>query len=333
MNLENGRKTIGINIPCYNEEENVVPICEAIIKLFDGELAGYNYLIQFIDNNSEDTTQEKIRDLCKKYMCVRAIFNEKNYRWYSSSYGLWQAEGDCIIAIAADFEEPVELIREFVKYWEEGYGLILGVKKSSNEKKRMFFMRKLYYHILESVSDIEIIDGFSGFGLYDRKFIEIYKNSCDYATVFRTFVSENGYRIKTIEYEKKERLHGKSKHSFLSLCDDFLVTFVSCSTVGIRLVTMSGMGLSIVSIMVALIYLILKILKWNSFNAGIAPILIGMFFLGGVQLFIMGLLGEYILKIDKRLLKQPFVVERERINFNDEWKKGDKELMDRGRKK
>jgi len=317
MSIEKRKKTIGINIPCYNEEENVVPICEAIIQLFDKELSGYNYLIQFIDNNSEDKTQEKIRNLCKKYQGVRAIFNEKNYRWFSSNYGLWQAEGDCVIAIAADFEEPVELIKEFIKYWEEGYGLVIGIKKGSNEKKRMFFMRRLYYHILESVSDIEIIDGFSGFGLYDRKFIEIYKKCCDHATVFRTFVAENGFRIKTIKYEKKERIHGESKHSFFSLCNDFIITFVSCSTVGIRLVTILGMGISLVSIIVAIIYLVLKLLRWNDFNAGIAPILIGMFFLGGVQLFIMGLLGEYILKIDKRLVKQPFVVERERINFNE----------------
>ena len=316
MSTESEKKTIGINIPCYNEEENVVPICEAIIRLFENKLSGYDYRIQFIDNNSEDATQKRIRELCARYENVRAIFNEKNYRWTSSGYGLCQAEGDCVVVIAADFEEPVELIEEFVKYWEEGYGLVLGTKKGSNEKKRMFIMRRLYYHILESVSNMEIIDGFSGFGLYDRKFIEIYKKYCDHATVFRIFVSENGYRIKTVNYKKKERVFGRSKNSLYSLYNDFIVTFVSCSTVGIRLATMLGMGISVVSVIAAIVYLILKLLRWNNFYAGIAPILIGMFFLGGVQLFIMGLLGEYILKLDKRLLRQPFVVERERINFD-----------------
>jgi len=320
MNIEKERKTIGINIPCYNEEENVVPVCEAIIHLFENKLPEYNYLIQFIDNDSKDATQKKIRELCNKYKNVRAIFNEKNYRWFSSGYGLWQAEGDCVIVIAADFEEPIWLIEKFVKEWEDGYELVLGTKKSSNEKRRMFLMRRLYYYILKGVSDIEIIDGFSGFGLYDRKFIEIYKTCCDHATVFRIFVAENGYRIKTIEYEKRERIHGKSKNSFLSLCNDFIVTFVTCSTIGIRLATILGIGLSIVSIIVAVIYFVLKLLRWDNFNAGIAPILIGMFFLGGVQLFIMGLLGEYLLKIDKHLIRQPFVVERERINFDTEKK-------------
>lgn len=227
MSTESEKRTIGINIPCYNEEENVVPICEAIIRLFENKLSGYDYRIQFIDNNSEDATQKRIRELCARYENVRAIFNEKNYRWTSSGYGLCQAEGDCVVVIAADFEEPVELIEEFVKYWEEGYGLVLGTKKGSNEKKRMFIMRRLYYHILESVSNMEIIDGFSGFGLYDRKFIEIYKKYCDHATVFRIFVSENGYRIKTVNYKKKERVFGRSKNSLYSLYNDTTLQLLS----------------------------------------------------------------------------------------------------------
>ncbi len=313
------KKTIGISIPCFNEAENVVLLCETIIKIFEEQLKEYNYIIQFIDNCSTDGTQELLIELCNKYTgTVRAIFNQENYRWKSSPHGFLNADGDCVIIIAADFEEPPELIPAMVHEWDiNGYKIVAGTKAGSNEKKSMAFFRKLYYKINSMLNEYSFIDGFCGFGLYDREFIELFRKYYDEETVFRNFVARYGWKIKTLSYMKKTRTHGSSKHNIFSLFDDFIRTLTDGSYVGIRITTFLGFVISLISMLGGGVYFILKLIYWNAMTIGIAPLIIGMFFLGGIQLFVLGMIGEYIIKLDLRLTPKQIVHERKRIGFEE----------------
>lgn len=311
------RKTIGISIPCFNEAGNVVLLCETIIKIFEEQLKEYNYIIQFIDNCSTDGTQDLLENLCDKHKGkVRAIFNTENYKWKSSRHGLLNADGDCVIVIASDFEEPPEIIPLMVHEWaDNGCKIVAATKVGTNENVAMAFCRKMYYKINALLNEYNFIDGFSGFGLYDREFIELYREHCDEGTVFRIFVARYGWNIKTVPYIKKARISGKSKHNIFSLFNDFLRTLVSGSYVGIRITTFVGFFVSLASILGGCIYLVFKLIYWNALPIGMAPLIIGMFFLGGVQLFVLGMIGEYIIKLDLRLMPQQIVHERKRIGF------------------
>lgn len=313
------KKTIGISIPCFNEEENVVPLCETLIQIFEEQLGEYNYLIQFIDNCSTDRTQQLLEELCKKHKGnVRAIFNQENYRWKSSPHGFLSAEGDCVIMLAADFEEPPELIPVMVHEWEEHrYKVVVGVKEGTNESRVMAFSRRMYYKINSLLAEYSFIDGFCGFGLYDREFIEIYRAYYDEETVFRNFVARYGWAIKTVPYIKKTRTKGHSKHNIFSLFNDFFRTLADGSYVGIRMTTFLGFIIAFMSMLGGIIYFIFKLLYWHSLSAGMAPLIIGMFFLGGIQLFVLGMIGEYIIKLDLRLTPKQIVHERARIGFVD----------------
>lgn len=311
------KRIIGINIPCYNEEENVVPLCEGIIELFKKELPEYDYRIQFIDNNSQDNTRINIFSLCEKYPKVRAIFNEKNYGSISGLYGLKQAEGDCVIQIAADFEEPIEKITELVKTWEKGYKVVLAIYKSNKEAFPMRFFRSEFYKLVAAFADEKIIRGFSGFGLYDRKFLETYKKIDDGGKAFRILISNNMYKDTTIEYIKTGRKKGKSKNTLYFLIRDFLITVVSSSTKVVHIISAVGFVLAALSFFTAIIYFILKLIFWNNFDAGIAPMLIGFFVLGSFEIFILGIIGEYLLMIDRKISKNPCVIEEKRLNFSE----------------
>lgn len=318
------KKVIGFNIPCYNEEDNVIELCERIISLFSNELKDYDYLIQFIDNNSIDSTQEKLKYLCEKYSKVRAIFNVKNYRFTSAMYGLKVAEGDCVITIAADFEEPVETIPEFVKKWAEGNKMVLGTRRKSNENRIKLLFRKLYYKILDKCSDSTFINGFSGFGLYDRDILEEFKLRDDGGIAFRILIIQLGYSICTVEYDKKTRTRGKSKHSLISLLDDFFVTFVSSSTVAIRVILFMGFIMSVLSFLFAIAFLIMKLIFWDQYVAGMVPLLIGFSLIGSIQLLALGIIGEYVLLLNRRMQNIPYAIEKCRINFPNNIK-GDKQ--------
>lgn len=307
---------INVVIPTYNEEENVVPLSQAIIKVITEKLPEYQYEIIFIDNFSKDKTRQVIAKLCEENKNIKAIFNAKNFGQIRSPfYGLIQCKGDCNIIMCADFQDPPEMIFDFVKEWEKGNKIVIGIKSKSQENKFMYFLRSCYYHLIKKIAEVEQIEQFTGFGLYDKSFIDVLRNLDDPNPYMRGIVAELGFERKEIEYEQPKRLHGKSKNNFFSLYDYAMIGITSYSKTLMRLATFVGFFLGGISLVAAIVYLILKLLFWNSFAAGMAPLLIGVFFIGAIQIFFIGILGEYILSINTRVMRRPLVVEERRINF------------------
>lgn len=311
-------KKISVVIPCYNEEENVEAICEAVENEIKKELSNYDYEILFIDNCSTDKTRQLISGICKKNKKVKAILNAKNFGQFNSPYyGMLQSTGDCTILICADFQDPVDMIPKFVKEWENGYRIVIGIKETSKENKIMYFLRSCYYKIIKKMSDTEQIEHFTGFGLYDKSFIEVLRNLDEPTPFLRGIVAELGYSRKDVPYEQAKRRAGKTHNNFYKLYDAAMLSFTSYTKVGLRLATFGGLFIGFVSFIVAMVYLVLKLCNWEMFSAGSAPIVIGMFFLGAIQLFFLGFLGEYILSINARMMKRPLVIEEKRINFEE----------------
>jgi len=307
-------KMISVLIPCYNEEENVIPLSEAIQEQFQNYLPQYDYEIVFIDNDSKDTTREKLEFLCEKDKRIKAIFNAKNFGQFNSPYyGLCQTNGDCTILICADFQDPVELIPQFVSEWENGYKIVSAIKTSSMENPVMRFLRTCYYKTIKKMSDVEQIEHFTGFGLYDKSFIDILRNLNDPTPFLRGIVAELGFKRKEIPYEQQKRRSGKTSNNWYRLYDAAMLIFTSYTKVGMRLATLLGFVIAALSLIIALAYLILKLIYWDSFPMGNAPILIGVFVLGGIQLFFIGLLGEYILSMNTRIMNRPLVIEEKRL--------------------
>lgn len=310
-------KKISIIIPCYNEELNVEPMSIEIEKLFQTDLKNYCPELIFIDNDSRDQTRNKIRELCDRYSWIKAIFNAKNFGQFNSPYyAMLQSTGDCTILMAADFQDPVNMIPKFVTEWENGYKIVIGQKLSSKESRILYWLRGCYYKIIKKFSDVEQIEQFTGFGLYDKEFIKVMSELKDPTPFLRGIVAELGFRRKQIAYEQPKRRAGKTSNNFFRLYDAAMLSFTSYTKIGLRLATFIGLGIALLSIIIALVYLVLKLIYWDTFVAGTAPILIGMFFLGAVQLIFLGLMGEYILSINQRVMNRPLVVEEERINFD-----------------
>ena len=315
------KKTISIMVPTYNEEENVVLMYEALKNIFQKELKKYNYEILFIDNKSQDKTRTLIRDICAKDKNVKAIFNAQNFGQFNSPYyGLISTTGDCTISVAADFQDPVEMIPKFVKEWENGYKIVIGIKNKSEESKIVYALRSLYYKMIKKFSEVEQIEHFTGFGLYDKDFIEVLKNLDDPDPYLRGIVAELGFERKEIPFTQPKRQRGKSSNNWYRLYDAAMLGITSYTKIGLRLATIVGFMISFLSVFVALIYLVLKLCNWNSFQAGIAPIIIGVFLLGGMQIFFIGFLGEYILNINQRIMHRPLVVVEEKLNFEGDRK-------------
>lgn len=309
-------KIISILVPTYNEEENVIPLYEAIVDEFQRNLQNYKYEMVFIDNCSKDNTRTFIERLCQKDKNVKAIFNARNFgQSRSPYYGLMQTTGDCTILLCADFQDPIEMISKFVAEWEDGSKIVIGVKTKSRENKVMYSIRTLYYHLVQKFSDIEQIEHFTGFGLYDKDFINVLRKLDDPTPFLRGIVAELGWKRKEIEYTQQLRRHGKSKNNFFSLYDLAMLSITSYTKIGLRTAVFIGFLTGGFSMVIGVIYLILKLMYWDMFPAGSAPILIGMMFLGAVQLFFIGMIGEYILTINTRLMKRPLVVEERRVNF------------------
>ncbi len=310
-------KKISVLVPCYNEEENVEPLSIAIINQLES-LKNYDWELIFIDNCSIDGTRKILEDLCNKNKKIKAIFNAKNFGQFNSPYyGLLQTSGDCVISMCADFQDPVEMIPKFVKEWENGYKIVCAIKTTSKENKLMYFLRSCYYSIIKKMSDVEQIEHFTGFGLYDRSFIETLKTLDDPVPFLRGIVAELGYKRKDIPYEQAKRRAGKTSNNWYRLYDAAMLSFTSYTKIGIRIATITGFVFSFFSLFTALIYLILKLLNWNTFPAGTTPILIGVFLFGSIQLFFIGLIGEYILNINTRVMHRPLVIEEKRINFEE----------------
>ena len=314
------KKEVGICIPCYNEEENVVAIAEELITLFENQLPQYDYHIMFIDNHSTDNTRPLIREICAKYPQVRAIFNAHNYPTTSGSYGIMNCQGDCVISIPCDFQVPLELIPRMLEKWENGARIVALIKTSSEEKGAMWRIRQLYYGIQKSLSDTEVLTNFTGSGLYDNSFIEIARSVRDPIDSWGSLVASYGSKLEKIEFRQPVRRAGRSKSNLWHLIDTAVLRFTSTSTVGPRLATIVGFFLSLLSVLFGVVYLVLKLCFWDMFPAGTAPILIGVFFLGAVQLFFIGLIGEYVVQANTRLMRRPLVAEDERLNFPPEAK-------------
>lgn len=309
-------KKISVLIPCYNEEENVVPISEAVIKTLTKDLPEYDYELVFIDNDSQDRTRSLIRQLCNENPKIKAIFNARNFGQFNSPYyGMLQITGDCVIEMVADFQDPVELIPQYVHEWEKGYKIVIGIKTSSKENRLMYWLRGCYYKMMKKLSDVEQIEQFTGSGLYDRDFIEVLRNLDDPTPFLRGIVAELGFKIKQIPYEQPKRRAGETKNHFYQLYDAAMLSITSYTKAGLRLATIFGSICSLISMVVAVVYLVMKLMYWDRFPAGMAPVLIGMCFLGSVQIFFIGLMGEYILSINARAMKRPLVIEEERLNF------------------
>ena len=312
-------KKISIVIPCYNEEENVIPISNAVIAEFQKSLPQYDYEIVFIDNDSQDKTRELLRELCAGNHKIKAIFNAKNFGQFKSPYyGLLQATGDCAILLVADFHPPVEMSPRFVADWEKGYRSVSGIKTRSKENKVMYFLRSCYYKLIKRLSDVEQIEHFTGFGLYDRRFLEVLRQLDDPTPFLRGIVAELGFKRKDIPYEQPKRRAGKTSNNFYRLYDAAMLSITSYTKAGLRLATFFGCICSAISMVIAVVYLVMKLIYWDWFSAGMAPVLIGMFVLGSIQLFFVGLLGEYILTMNSRIMRRPLVVEEERINFEED---------------
>lgn len=308
-------KKISILIPTYNEIENVEPLSEAIMAEMR-KLPQYDYEIIFIDNDSKDGTRDKLREMCVSNRKIKAILNAKNFGQNNSPYyGLLQTTGDCAILMCADFQDPVDMIPKLVAEWESGYKIVSAIKTTSKENKVMRFLRTCYYKLIKKFSEVEQIEHFTGFGLYDASFIEVLRQLDDPTPFLRGIVAELGFKRKELPYEQQRRKAGKSKNNLYSLYDIAMLSFTSYTKVGLRLATFLGFGIAFCSIVIALVYFVLKLLYWDTFMMGTAPILIGMFFLGAIQLIFLGLVGEYIISINHRIMKRPLVVEEERINF------------------
>ena len=314
---DKAKKTISVMIPTYNEEENARPIYEAVRDELQKSCPAYDYEILFIDNKSTDRTRSIIEEICARDKHVKAIFNSKNFGQFNSPYyGMIHTSGDCTITICADFQDPVELIPKFVAEWEKGYKIVIGKKTRSRENPVMYFLRGCYYKIIRKMSSVEMIEQFTGFGLYDKSFIQTLRDLHDPTPFIRGIVAELGPERKEIEYEQPRRRAGKTHNNLYTLYDAAMLSFTSYTKVGMSLATFLGFGIAMVSFVVALFYLVAKLLFWQSFTAGYAPMMIAVFFMGGVQLVFLGFLGEYVMSMNARVMNRPLVIEEKRLNFD-----------------
>ena len=312
-------KKISIMVPCYNEEDNVVPLSQALIQMFEKDLPQYDYDILFIDNDSTDATRVKLRQLCKENRKIKAIFNAKNFGQFNSPYyGILQTDGDCTIPVCADFQDPIDVIPRLVAEWEKGYKIVCAVKTSSKENKIMYFLRSCYYKIIKQMSSAEQIEHFTGFGLYDKSFVQVLRDLKDPIPFIRGIVGELGFKKTEIEYTQAQRRAGKTHNNFFTLYDAAMLSFTSYTKMGLRIATFLGVICGGISIVVAIVYLVLKLIYWDRFTAGMVPLILLVSFLGSLQLFFIGLMGEYIISINQRVMNRPLVIEEERINFDEE---------------
>lgn len=309
-------KKISVLIPCFNETDNVIPISEAVVNEFSVHLPEYDYELVFIDNYSTDGTRQKLEQICSRNEKIKAIFNAKNFGQFNSPfYGICQTTGDCTISMCCDFQDPVNLIPRLVHEWEKGYKIVAAIKTQSEENKILRFLRSCYYKIIKKMSSVEQIEHFTGTGLYDKSFIDVLRMLDDPIPFMRGIVAELGFRRKDIPYMQAKRRAGNTHNNWYTLYDAAMLSFTSYTKVGLRLATFLGFIFAVLDMVFAIIYLVAKLIWWDRFPMGTAPLLIGMFFMGSIQLIFMGLLGEYVMSINTRMMNRPLVIEEKRINF------------------
>lgn len=317
-------KKISIVIPTYNEELNVKPMHKALTNLFRTELCNYDYEIIFIDNCSKDNTKVFLKEISDNDPNILVIINAKNFGPFNSPYyGILQSSGDATILLCCDFQDPINLIPKFIHEWENGYKIVIGKKTSSKENRFMYFLRSMYYKIIKKMSDVEQIEHFTGFGLYDKSFVDVLRNLKDAMPFLRGIVAEFGSNRKEIEYEQQERKFGKSHYNFYQYYDAAMLSFTSYTKIGLRLMTFFGFIVAVISAIISLFYIIIKIIKWDDYNLGLASVAVGLFFLGSVQLIFLGLVGEYILSMNKRIMNRPLVIEECRFRSGNVYNKKD----------
>ena len=312
-------KTITVVIPTYNEERNVLKAYERVKAVFEKTLNEYAFQILFIDNASKDSTRDEIRRLADSDKRVQAIFNNTNFGFSKSSfYGLSQAEGDCAVLMYADLQDPPEVIPQMVEKWESGYKVVVGVKSKSKENPLMYCVRAIYYKLMDKLSDVEHIKQYDGFGLYDASFVKQLRDLKDPLPYLRGLVAELGPDRAVIEYTQENRKEGKSSFNFMRYYDVAMLGITSSSKAVLRMATFIGLLLSFLCGIIAVVTLVIKIIYWDYYSVGTAATIIGIFFVGGIQIFFLGFLGEYIANINQRTMNHPIVVEKERINMERE---------------
>ena len=313
--LRGASKTISIITPCYNEEGNVRELYDRV-RAAIATLDGYSYEHIFIDNASRDNTLGELKKLAAQDKNVKVIRNTRNFGHVRSPmHALYQTSGDAVIGIVADLQDPPEMIVDLVRKWEEGYPVVVGVKEASDESGLMFWIRKQYYKMVNRLSGVETYENFTGFGLYDRQVVDVIKQFNDPYPYFRGMIAETGFRHFDIPYRQPARKRGITKNNFYTLYDIAMLGITNLSKVPLRLVTFSGFAGALLSVFVSLAYLIYKLIFWNHFSVGIAPLVIGVFFFMSIQMLFMGIVGEYIGTIHTLVQKRPLVVEQERVNF------------------
>ena len=308
-------KKISVLIACYNEEENVKDIYLRVREIFS-KLPQYEYEHIFIDNGSTDNTVAILKGLAAEDKNLKIIVNTRNFGHVRSPFhGLRQTSGDAVILLAADFQDPPDLIPKFLEEWEKGYKVVAAVKTNSKENPLMFALRNFYYGLVKKIADVEQTKNFFGFGLFDRAVIDELRKIDDPYPYFRGLINEMGYKKAIVEYVQPRRMKGKTKNNFYTLYDMAMLGFVSYSKLPLRLASFIGFVASFLSLVIAFVYLVLKLVYWQQFQLGLAPLVIGIFFFSSVQLFFIGVFGEYIGAIYTQVKKRPLVVERERVNF------------------
>jgi glycosyltransferase involved in cell wall biosynthesis len=316
MNMMSQRPLLSVVTPCFNEEENVDELYTRIKAAISDLTEKYEFELIFIDNHSEDETVSKLKRLAGIDPMVKIIVNTRNFGHIRSPYyGIIQSRGVATVYLASDLQDPPEMIPEFIHQWEQGYKLVMATKPVSKGAAWIHALRKAYYRFLDGISDISLVADSTGFGLYDREVLDHIRKVDDPYPFLRGLICELGYEVKTIPFTQPRRLRGISKNNFYTLYDIAMLGIVSHSKVPIRIAALTGFALGTISVLVAIVFTILKLLFWNSFPLGIAPVVIGLYFLFGVQLFFIGILGEYIGSIHTYVQKRPVVVEKERINF------------------
>jgi glycosyltransferase involved in cell wall biosynthesis len=309
------RKLLSIVTPCFNEEESVEELYKRIRATIANE-SKYDFEIIFIDNASQDQTVSKVRSLASTDSMVKLIVNTRNFGHIRSPYhGLVQSSGVATIYLASDLQDPPELIPQFIRAWEEGYKLVMAIKPISKGNALVHSLRRSYYRLLDGISDISLLSDSTGFGLYDKEVLDQLREIDDPYPYLRGLICELGYDIKTVPFEQPRRLRGISKNNIYTLYDLAMLGIVSHSKVPIRIAAFLGFVIGLLCILAALVYLALKLMFWDEFPFGLAPMMIGVFFLFGIQLMFVGIIGEYIGSIHTYVQRRPTVVEKERINF------------------
>ncbi len=309
-------KKISIVTGCFNEEENLPEFYRQLMEVFHPLKDKYTYEIIIADNDSKDSTPRILRELAAKDKNVKVIFNTRNFGTNRSGYNAtMQASGDAVVTMASDLQNPPPMIRDFIEKWEQGYKIVMTVKTSSKEPILIYFMRTAYYKLLASLSDVNLVSHFTGFGLYDRKVIDILRNLQDPYPYFRGLIADIGFEPAIIEFTQPARRFGKSKSNLFYLYEEAMLGITSYTKLPLRLATIIGFSSAAISFLIGVFYLIYKLLFWTSFSVGTAPITIGLFFFASIQLIFLGVIGEYISMIYVHVINRPLVYEKERINF------------------